>query len=164
MSKKRPLRVHEEIVFFYKKQPYYNPQRVPQRHGGDRTRTSEKDKVYKDSYNSIVDGVFKMRHFYIDDGTRYPQSIIGQFPSQMEECVNNIRVHPTQKPVALLKWLIQNYTKEDDVVLDFTMGSGSTGVACLQTNRNFIGIELDENYYKIAQERINETKKQTKLL
>ena len=74
------------------------------------------------------------------------------------------RHHPTEKPVDLLKDLILTYTDEDDLVLDFTMGSGSTGVACVNTNRNFIGIELDENYYKIAQERINETKKQTKLM
>ena len=62
--------------------------------------------------------------------------------------------HPTQKPVALLEDLIQTYSNEGDTVLDFTMGSGSTGVACVNTNRNFIGIELDENYFKIAKERI----------
>ena len=62
-------------------------------------------------------------------------------------------VHPTQKPIELLEYLIKTYTKENDTVLDFTMGSGSTGVACLQTNRNFIGIELEEKYYKIAKER-----------
>lgn len=70
--------------------------------------------------------------------------------------------HPTEKPVELLEYLIRTYTDENDTVLDFTMGSGSTGVACLNTNRNFIGIELDENYYKIAQERCKEY--QTKLM
>lgn len=64
------------------------------------------------------------------------------------------RLHPSQKPVALLKYLIKTYTKENDTVLDFTMGSGSTGVACLQTDRNFIGIELDKKYYEIAKKRI----------
>ena len=64
-------------------------------------------------------------------------------------------IHPTQKPVALLEYLIKTYTNEGDTVLDFTMGSGSTGVACVNTNRKFIGIELDENYFKIAQERIH---------
>ena len=63
-------------------------------------------------------------------------------------------LHPTQKPVPLLEYLIKTYTKEGETVLDFTMGSGSTGVACVNTNRNFIGIELDENYFKIAKERI----------
>ena len=76
----------------------------------------------------------------------------------------NKLVHSCEKPTPLLEDLLVELSEEDDVVLDCFMGSGSTGVACLQTNRNFIGIELDENYYKIAQERINETKKQTKLL
>lgn len=156
LSKKQPLRVHEELAMFYKKQPYYNPQRIKQKYGDDRTRTSDKAKQYKDSHSDIFGGKTPRSHFYIDDGTRLPQTIISEFPCQMEECVNNKRVHPTQKPVALLKWLIQNYTKENDTVLDFTMGSGSTGVACLQTQRNFIGIELDEKYYNIAKERCSE--------
>ena len=164
LSSKMPMKVHEEIAVFYTKQPTYNPQRVPQRWGNDRTRTSDSAKQWKDSHSDIFGGKTPRSHYYVDDGTRLPQTIISQFPCQMEECVNNSRLHPTQKPVALLKWLIQNYTNEEDTVLDFTMGSGSTGVACMETNRNFIGIELDENYYKIAQERINETKKQTKLM
>ena len=72
------------------------------------------------------------------------------------------RVHPTQKPVALLEYLIKTYTLEGETVLDFTMGSGSTGVACLNTNRNFIGIELDEGYFNIAQNRIEEAANKTK--
>ena len=64
--------------------------------------------------------------------------------------------HPTQKPVALMEYLIKTYTNENELVLDLTMGSGTTGVACVNTNRNFIGIELDENYFKIAEKRINE--------
>ena len=67
------------------------------------------------------------------------------------------KCHPTQKPVDLMEYLIKTYTQENETVLDFTMGSGSTGVACKQTNRNFIGIEQDEKYFKIAQERINST-------
>ena len=65
------------------------------------------------------------------------------------------RLHPTQKPIALMEYLIKTYTNENETVLDFTMGSGSTGVACINTNRNFIGIELNEGYFKIAQDRIN---------
>ena len=65
--------------------------------------------------------------------------------------------HPTQKPVALLEYLIKTYTKEGETVLDFTMGSGSTGVACVNTNRNFIGIEIDEKYFNIAKERIDKS-------
>ena len=92
---------------------------------------------------------------YIDDGTRYPLRII-EMSGITDETAKSKRVHPTQKPIKLLKYLINTYTKENDVVLDFTMGSGSTGVACLQTNRNFIGIELDENYYNIAKKRCSE--------
>ena len=73
----------------------------------------------------------------------------------MNECQNAKRFHPTQKPVALLEYLIKTFSKEGDVVLDFTMGSGSTGVACRNTNRDFIGIELDKEYYDIAVDRIN---------
>jgi DNA modification methylase len=72
--------------------------------------------------------------------------------------IRNGSVHPTQKPVALLEYLIKTYTNEGETVLDFTMGSGSTGVACLNTNRNFIGIELDQKYYNIAKSRLEEVK------
>ena len=153
LAKKQPLRVHEELAMFYKKQPYYNPQRVPQRWGDDATRTSDSDKQWNESHSDIFGGKTPRSRYYIDDGTRLPQTIIAQFPCQMEECVNNKRFHPTQKPVALLKYLIMNFTKENDTVLDFTMGSGSTGVACQNTNRDFIGIELDEKYFEIARVR-----------
>ena len=72
----------------------------------------------------------------------------------MKECNNVNRVHPTQKPVDLLEYLIKTYTNEGELVLDFTMGSGSTGVACLNTNRKFIGIELEEKYFNIAVDRM----------
>lgn len=83
-------------------------------------------------------------------GTRYP-SCIKRFSNG-----NNKNLHPTQKPVALLEYLVKTYTNEGNIVLDNCMGSGSTGVACLNTNRNFIGIELDEKYFYIAKERIEE--------
>jgi len=83
--------------------------------------------------------------------TNYPKNIL-KFARG-----NNKNVHPTQKPVALMEYLINTYTNENETVLDFTMGSGSTGVACKNTNRNFIGIEQDENYFKIAKQRIKET-------
>ena len=81
-----------------------------------------------------------------------------------DRVVGNMQLHQNQKPVDLLTFLINKSSKPNDTILDCFMGSGTTGVACVNTNRNFIGIELDENYYKIAQERINETKKQTKLM
>ena len=82
-----------------------------------------------------------------NDGTRYPRAI-------QKFSLDKEKFHPTQKPVALLEYLIKTYTNENDWVLDNCMGSGSTGVACVNTNRNFIGIELDEKYFKIAEERI----------
>ncbi len=86
---------------------------------------------------------------------RYPKNILN-FPKRNAECNSTKTVHPTQKPVALLEYLIKTYTIEGETVLDFTMGSGSTGVACVNTNRNFIGIELDEKYSEIAKKRIDE--------
>ena len=77
--------------------------------------------------------------------------------------MNGNTEHPTQKPVALMEYLIKTYTKENETVLDFTMGSGTTGVACINTNRDFVGIELDNKYFDIAKKRINETQMQTKL-
>ena len=75
----------------------------------------------------------------------------------MQECHRSKRLHPTQKPVALMEYLVKTYTNENDLVLDFTMGSGTTGVACKNTNRRFIGIELDDNYFNIAKDRIENT-------
>ena len=83
--------------------------------------------------------------------TKYPLSNL-EFSSRINKSEKVL--HPTQKPVALLEYLIKTYTNENDTVLDFTMGSGSTGVACKNLNRQFIGIELDKDYFKIAQERI----------
>ena len=86
-----------------------------------------------------------------NDGFRYPKTVrVYSSPS------GKSRVHPTQKPIDLLEWLVKSYSNEGDTILDFTMGSGSTGVACKNTNRNFIGIELDETYYNIAKERMEE--------
>lgn len=151
-AKVQPLRPLEYISVFYKKAPTYNPIRRPKTIDYDSTRTSEKDKSSRES-NSQVSGGTYSRRFYIDDGTRYPINLIS-FNSQVAECNNVNRVHPTQKPLPLLEYLIKTYTNEGDTVLDFTMGSGSTGVACRNLNRDFIGIELDEEYYKIAENRI----------
>jgi site-specific DNA-methyltransferase (adenine-specific) len=81
----------------------------------------------------------------------YPKNII-----EFSNASQKGKLHPTQKPIALLEYLIKTYTKEGETVLDFTMGSGSTGVACINTSRNFIGIELDKGYFDIAEKRINE--------
>lgn len=136
-AKKMPLKIHENILVFYKKPPCYNPQ----------MRTGFKPYKCTQGRHSSNYGDYKQGHITESNGERYPIDVI-KFG---REC----GLHPTQKPVALLEYLIKTYTNEGDVVLDNCMGSGSTGVACVNTNRNFIGIELDENYFNIAKERIN---------
>jgi site-specific DNA-methyltransferase (adenine-specific) len=139
--KKGIMRIHENISIFYKKQPVYNPQ-FSYGHKNYSAFESEESKIGE------VYGASKSVHRECSDGSRYPTSVL-QFNTE------RTKYHPTQKPVALLEYLIKTYTNEGDTVLDNCMGSGSTGVACLNTNRNFIGIELDENYFQIAKDRIN---------
>ena len=91
--------------------------------------------------------------------SRCPNGQVGQYdpplPTTMLEIKSTRGKHSTEKPVALMEWILKYYSKEGDVVLDPTMGSGSTGVACKNMNRNFIGIEMDEDIFKVAQERLN---------
>ena len=151
-AKIMPLKPLEYISVFYKKLPTFNPIRRKKTIDYDASRTAPSDMVTNELSENLA-GTRTRRRFYIDDGTRCPINLI-TFNSQRGECNNIHRVHPTQKPVALLEYLIKTYTNEGDTVLDFTMGSGSTGVACRNLNRNFIGIELDEEYYNIAKSRI----------
>lgn len=144
-AKRMPLRQHEQIAVFYKKQPTYNPQFTQGKplHGKG---TSYKDKEIKNQ---------NYGKFYATDDVRagstekYPASIL-----TFNKPHPSVAQHRTEKPVDLLEWLVKTYTNEHETVLDNTMGSGSTGVACVNTNRHFIGIELDENYFSIAKERI----------
>lgn len=141
LSGKRPMKRHENILIFYKKQPTYNRQ---WRSGKPYTMTRNVKGVGEYADNSIK------RIKTINKGKYNPCSILeikGDIKSEKG-------LHPTQKPVALMEYLIKTYTNETETVLDFTMGSGSTGVACKNTNRNFIGIELDKGYYDIACERL----------
>ena len=138
-AKKMPLRNHENILVFYKKLPTYNPQMT---HGHKR-KTAVKKEVNSEVYGKA----FKKTNY--DSTSRYPRSI-QTFSSDKQKS----NLHPTQKPILLMEWLINTYTNENDIVLDFTMGSGTTGVACVNTGRSFIGIELDENYFNIAKKRI----------
>lgn len=144
--KKRPAKVIENICVFYDKQPTYNPQML--KHEGPK-RTN---KVKNGKLGTLIDNGNKKPNEYKDIGLRYPLQVI---PFKRDILTSNL--HPTQKPVALMEYLVVTYTNEGDTVLDFTMGSGTTGVACVNTNRNFIGIELDEKYFNIAKERINGT-------
>lgn len=145
-AKKQPLRDIETISVFYKKQCTYNPQFSI----GQPYTSSKVGKIKERKQGSTAYGDFMNDPKYINDndGFRYPKQLI-EFG-----IVERGGVHPTQKPVELLEWLIKSYTNENETVLDNCMGSGSTGVACKNLNRNFIGIELDENYFNIAKERI----------
>ena len=146
-AKKQPLRNIETISVFYSKQPTYNPQKT---YGHKRKVSLAKHKQNckkAEEYNDYCLASY-------DSTERYPTQIL-QFKTDRQKSA----LHPTQKPVALLEYLIKTYTNEGETVLDFTMGSGSTGVACVNTNRNFIGIELDEGYFQIAKQRIENCNK-----
>lgn len=141
-AKKQPLRQVEDVCVFYSSQPTYEPQMVQ----GKPYRSTSTGK-------STNYGTEKKNQTVSDDGMRYPRNLIS---ISADERGTVGRIHPTQKPVALMEYLIKTYTNEGDTVLDFTMGSGTTGVACANTNRKFIGIELDEGYFNIAKGRIEE--------
>ena len=139
-----PLKAHENILIFYKKLPTYNPQKYEVSEKFIDKRKTINNTPYKES-------VFheKKRLRKADDGLRNPTSIL-QFESETKT------IHNTQKPVALMEYLVRTYTNEGETVLDNCMGSGTTGVACKNLNRNFIGIEKDEKYFLIAKNRIHE--------
>ena len=139
-SKKQPLRAHEVISVFYKKQPTYNPQMTQ---GEAYDKGVRKQQTEGDVYGSFEQVQVK------SSGERYPRSVLYFKTAEREG-----GYHKTQKPVTLMEYLIKTYTNESEIVLDFTMGSGTTGVACKNLNRKFIGVELDETYFNIAKERI----------
>ena len=144
--KKMPLKNIECISVFYKKQCTYNPQGLKPCNKVIKTRVGDKSGKHKSAHNG---GKIKV-DTYKQTAEGYPnQSLFYKKP--------NKTAHPTQKPVALMEYLIKTYTNENETVLDFTMGSGTTGVACVNTNRDFIGIELDETYFNIAKQRIANT-------
>lgn len=144
-ANRMPLRNHEDICVFYKQLPTYNPQKTT---GHTRKVSSAEHK--KNCKITTNYGEHNLKSY--DSTERYPTSVI-----TYSKDIQKTALHPTQKPVALLEYLIKTYTNENETVLDNCMGSCSTGVACLNTNRNFIGIELDKIYYDIAVKRINNT-------
>lgn len=141
----QPMRCIEDICVFYKKPPVYNPQGliVLENPKIKRKAPTKKDTAYH---------LNKKQQIFTSKYTNYPVHIL-EFAN--EAVSNRNRYHPTQKPVKLLEYLIKTYTNPGDVVLDNCMGSGSTGVACVNTGRQFIGIELDNTYFEIAKKRIN---------
>lgn len=142
-ANKMPLKNFEYICIFYKHLPTYNPQKTT---GHTRKVSKAEHKINgidSTNYNEIK------KYTSYDSTERYPKSI-WTFPKDTQKS----SLHPTQKPVALLEYIIKIYSNENDLILDNCMGSGSTGVACVNTNRSFIGIEIEEKYYQIAKERI----------
>jgi site-specific DNA-methyltransferase (adenine-specific) len=139
-AKRQPLRCIEIISIFYKNKHKYYPIMI-------KGKMRKKGGVHK---SSQCYGEYKS--IYTESDTYYPKNYL-----EFSNANQTKKLHPTQKPVALLEYLIKTYTNENDTVLDFTMGSGSTGVACKNLNRDFIGIELDQEYFKIAKERIEST-------
>lgn len=146
-ARRMPLRQHEQIAVFYRKLPTYNPQFSL----GKPSHSRGVAYKYKAPRNQNY-GEFRAVDDEQEYGTqKYPISIL-----EHQKPHPSIAKHRTEKPVDLLKWLIRTYTNERDLVLDNCMGSGSTGEACVSTNRRFIGIEMDPHYFEIAQNRINE--------
>lgn len=137
---KMPLRIHEMIYIFSNpsvKNKVYNPQKTP-------------GKPYCTKSNEIKSGVYgvKPNNGINNTGDRFPTSVLKYHQTDK-------KIHPTQKPIELCDWLINTYSNENDLVLDFCMGSGTTGISCLKNKRQFIGIEKDENIYDTAENRIN---------
>lgn len=153
-AKKMPMRCHENICVFYKHLPTYNPimRKVERTDIGRKRINSGK----AEQYNEFRDDNWE----WVETGERYPTDVI-KFSNWNGALFGNVDKtvrHPTSKPIDLLEYLIKTYTNERETVLDNCMGSGSAGVACVNTNRDFIGIELDENYFNIAKQRIEEAK------
>lgn len=147
-AKRMPLKTTEDVLVFCMngKTPSYNPQMVP------------KDKPTKISSHAVNSGSIPLRGPARDnfEGKEYTESYPGQILSFSNRAKGQRGFHPTQKPVALMEYLIRTYTNEGDTVLDNTMGSGTTGVAAANTGRKFIGIERDDKYFAIAQKRIED--------
>jgi len=144
-AKKMPMRAHENICVFYKKPPTYNPQMT---HGHKR-KVAITNYIKENDGNSCYGK--EVRNTSYDSTDRYPLDV--QVFSNGNQ---SNKVHPTQKPVALCEYLIKTYTNENEIVLDNCMGSGTTGVATLNINRKFIGMEKDKKYFKIAEKRIKD--------
>lgn len=138
LARVQPLKVHENICVFYASQSKYKPQGVT---SCDiiKSNNGKKGKLFASGFK---------RNEYIQTQKGYPRTILRFFRDR--------GLHPTQKPVELMEYLIKTYTNKGETVLDFTMGSGTTGVACKQTGRKFIGIELDDKYFEISEKRIKQ--------
>ena len=145
-SKKQPMRAHEDILVFYNKQCKYNPQMTKGKPYNKGCAVRDTSAYAKQEKAILVKN---------DSGLRYPRSVQYFVTAESEG-----KLHPTQKPLALMEWLIKTYTNEGDTVLDPCMGSGTTAIAALNTKRKFIGFEKDDKYFEIAKKRIKDFIKQ----
>ena len=146
-AKKQPLRQTEDVVIFYSKPPTYNPQKT----------TGHKPVNSYTKHTSDGETMGKTKCGISGGGQtdRYPTNLIRVAVVNNDNSGGD-KMHSSQKPVALMEYLIKTYTNDGDLVVDFAMGSGTTGLACVNLNRNFIGIELDKRYFNIAENRINQ--------
>ena len=147
-ANRQPMRSHELILIFYNKLPTYTPQKT----SGHVRKISERKRGMSEIYNP------QTQNTSYDSMERYPRSVL-KFPADTQKCA----LHPTQKPIALIEYLIKTYTKENDVILDPTAGSGTTAIAAINTNRKYIAIEKDKKYFDIARKRINEANQANRL-
>ena len=143
--KKEPMKVHEMVTVFASGKTNYYPQKTAR----DKPIRKSNNIAGESSGYKLSDSKYVGKVYH----DKYPESIV-EYSSRARD---GRGLHPTQKPVALLEYLIRTYTNEGETVLDFTMGSGTTGVACVNTGRNFVGIEKDAEYFRIAQYRIRES-------
>lgn len=151
-ANRMPMKAHENILVFYRSLPTYNPQFTFEKPYRKKRTGGKQSEVYGRRLSGITTDAI--------DGKRYPRDVL-RFSNS--SCGVDKGAHPTQKPVALLEYLIKTYTNPGDTVLDNCMGSGSTGVACANTGRDFIGIELDTGYFETAKHRIEEANAQIRL-
>ena len=152
LANKMPIKEHESVLVFYKKLPTYNPIKQQRAESGkERVKTIINPSTASENYGGIV----------LQEGKIYDEL---RFPSSWQKFNCEVGLHPTQKPVSLFEYIIKTYSNEGELILDNCAGSGTTGVACVNTGRNFIGIELDKGYFKIAEKRIREAQSQLKLV
>lgn len=141
-ARRMPLKAHENILVFYNKTPKYNPQMTKGKPYKNRHKAGDTGSNY---------GENKKEYSYENEGTRFPRSVL-----KFKSVKTNEQLHPTQKPIELFEWLIKTYTDEGEIVLDNAMGSGTTAIACINTNRNYIGFEKEKEYIDIIENRIAE--------
>lgn len=149
LANKKPMKAHENIQVFYKKQPTYNPQKIKREKVIDTTNWQQ-DKRNKNHDNFHSKENVKKKYDY-----KYPTTVLN-YNMANGECNNSKRVHPTQKPVYVMEWLINTYSNEGDIILDNCIGSGTTAIAALNTGRKFIGFETETKYIEIANKRIDD--------